>query len=1384
VYNFTGGTKNFGTAGSMDYFKVSERYDLKDGNKNNKLIYKYFNEPDGYPKYKDSPIDESYKYFTEETDSKGLTTRYQYNSKHQMYLKQQIKDKVLFESWIAYQNIYNLPERYDNKTFNETGDYITKTDLYKYDFRGNLIEENHPESNMDISSEERKITYSYSYEYNLLTSKRYKQDKDTEVQIKYDLSEDRKNVASEGIYSNGNLTTLKNYNYDNTGNMISISQEKEPGKWSVSRFEYDSKYKNAYLTAVIYEGVKDVDGYSRDIKLNYDYDLTTGNRISVTDGNGNLTSYEYDVLNRITKEILPDNLSHTYSYDDKNNILIRSDANGNSLTYYYDSIGNLLKVLEPAKNIQLAEFQYDEEETLIGSYDGNKNLIQYTYDDLRRITSVTNMDSNSIVLQRKEIIYDNAYVDRYGNKYYRVTVREKGDVADRIMHYYFDSFERLVKLGREVDSREETAYYNFNYLGSLVENTDFAGSKTSNVYDSLGRIIKTIDARGKERKFTYDGLGNMISTTDELGITVFAEYDSLGRKTLERIPFDGSTYSVTKSYYDNSGNLTKTIDPEGYVTKQFYNNRNLVYGIEQVIDSKKSNVVKIEYDGEGNTLSILKGLTGWNDTPYSSQSFEYDELNRLTVMADASNNKTLYQYDNNGNLVKQADRNDIITEFKYDGLNRLVEKENSKDGSKTAVKISYDLLGDTQKISDASGETLFDYDVLGRLMFTNYQNGIKKYYEYDSSDRVTNFKVMQGGMESINLEYEYDKVGRLAYVNEGGKKYNYQFDDAGRLLEEENKVTGLKSFYTYYPSGQLKNLNHYIADELNNSFSYTYDMKGNEIEKDENGTITKYHYDALGRLKTAELPGDRLQDYEYDNLSNRAKLVEIDGNYIKETAYVYDKDSRLILSETKAGDDLTEQRFEYDPQGNLGKSIETFKYNGNLTAEKELEYQYNGYNQLAMVQDPEEKIYEYTYDWQGLRTKKAFGDEVINFINEGGNTIIETDRDMQITARNIRGIKLIYRETDVASSDSTYLGYIHNGHGDIIGLTNENGNIVKDYAYDPFGRDDIKPREGFGNNRTTQIWMDEVEEIDNPFRYSGEYYDEETGNIYLRARYYNPSIGRFTQEDTFWGDGLNIYTYVHNNPLTYIDPSGHVAEVSNGSWYNPVTGNIVDKRGNAGGSTDSTLGKVMRTNPNSYPYDMKAEGFNKSQQYYLAWYYGTKAYERLDNATLSHNSYLVYKLDKLRKAGDDLSKLTVAELDKMSFDNASFWYKADSAALATFGAYNTYLFAKGTLKTVELPDTKFTTSKLQHELKHAGDFGVTGNWNKATGEAYQKAVQTHINTATDVYKSTYRGQDVNVFINKSTGVGAYTDLSGSYIGGWKFSTDQMNFHLTNGTKIK
>ena len=102
--------------------------------------------------------------------------------------------------------------------------------------------------------------------------------------------------------------------------------------------------------------------------------------------------------------------------------------------------------------------------------------------------------------------------------------------------------------------------------------------------------------------------------------------------------------------------------------------------------------------------------------------------------------------------------------------------------------------------------------------------------------------------------------------------------------------------------------------------------------------------------------------------------------------------------------------------------------------------------------------------------------------------------------------------------------YRYNGHGDVIAVINEEGEVIASYYYDSFG-----------------VEVRSAGSIENPYRYSGEYVDEESGLIYLRYRYYDPSIGRFISEDPIM-DGLNWYVYGNNNPIMYIDPWGLAGE--------------------------------------------------------------------------------------------------------------------------------------------------------------------------------------------------------------------------------------------------
>ena len=97
----------------------------------------------------------------------------------------------------------------------------------------------------------------------------------------------------------------------------------------------------------------------------------------------------------------------------------------------------------------------------------------------------------------------------------------------------------------------------------------------------------------------------------------------------------------------------------------------------------------------------------------------------------------------------------------------------------------------------------------------------------------------------------------------------------------------------------------------------------------------------------------------------------------------------------------------------------------------------------------------------------------------------------------------------------------------MVNLTDATGAITKSYTYDAFGVEK------------------NIDDSDtNAFRYCGEYYDSESGTIYLRARYYDPSTGRFISRDSYAGKNsdplsLNLYTYCHNNPIYFYDQTGH-----------------------------------------------------------------------------------------------------------------------------------------------------------------------------------------------------------------------------------------------------
>ena len=159
------------------------------------------------------------------------------------------------------------------------------------------------------------------------------------------------------------------------------------------------------------------------------------------------------------------------------------------------------------------------------------------------------------------------------------------------------------------------------------------------------------------------------------------------------------------------------------------------------------------------------------------------------------------------------------------------------------------------------------------------------------------------------------------------------------------------------------------------------------------------------------------------------------------------------------------------------------------------------------------------YDGEGLRHEMKENGRLIKFLyNEDREVVAEETSNGTIT-RYIRGLGIISSDSEEAK---TYYHYVSDEQGSITHVLSEDAEILNHYSYAAFGN-----------------IIEKTEKVENCFCYNGEMLDPVTQQYYLRARFYNPVIGRFTQEDTYYGDGLNLYQYCQANPVGYVDPSGH-----------------------------------------------------------------------------------------------------------------------------------------------------------------------------------------------------------------------------------------------------
>ncbi|GKV68545.1 hypothetical protein NCCP2716_10430 [Sporosarcina sp. NCCP-2716] len=272
-----------------------------------------------------------------------------------------------------------------------------------------------------------------------------------------------------------------------------------------------------------------------------------------------------------------------------------------------------------------------------------------------------------------------------------------------------------------------------------------------------------------------------------------------------------------------------------------------------------------------------------------------------------------------------------------------------------------------------------------------------------------------------------------------------------------------------------------------------------------------FSYDKGNQLLSQDIPAAQLSEtYTYDATGNRASRTTTKNGVTKHTAFTYNGNNEL---ETVNGEPYT-----YDK-------------NGNRTLDSRYSYTYNKFDQLTSITDRKTGALTatYTYDDAGRRTSKAVGGKITNYhYGDGIQVLFETDAVGTITAEYIYdpdGLPL------VLSKGTQNYYYVYNSLKEIVGLTDRDGNFVATYSYDAWGN--ILSQSG-------------AMAADNPLRYKGARYDDETDLYYLIARYYQPEEGVFFSADPEGGDldlaiTQNGYNYMNNNPVMMSDTDGNYA---------------------------------------------------------------------------------------------------------------------------------------------------------------------------------------------------------------------------------------------------
>ena len=488
--------------------------------------------------------------------------------------------------------------------------------------------------------------------------------------------------------------------------------------------------------------------------------------------------------------------------------------------------------------------------------------------------------------------------------------------------------------------------------------------------------------------------------------------------------------------------------------------------------------------------------------------YRYNSLGKISERIDQLGDTETFRYDEEGNLSLHIDRDGRQLQRACNVFGQPVyEKASDAEGKHTNISTwHYDSLGRvTRAVCDGKSYE-YIYDAYGNLKEKRSNGKRLVSYTHDRAGQITEIRDPAG----VSTRYEYDILGRRSRIfNDDGLEVRYGYDALNRI-SRIHYGNGVETAYTYDGDGNIRTLETRAGEDVLLSFAYRYDGNGNRTAKTgtqatlggitagNNALDLSYNYDVRGQLLEERRNGASVC-YAYDKAGNRIRKTDAQG----ETRYLYNEKNQLTAEESP----VDRKQFSYDRQGGI---IEEKNAAGIRR------FSYNSRHQQTRVETETGNVQENRYDAEGLRFELLENGRRTSFVYHNGELLQEEGREEQGTSYHLgAGMEAFRRGQE--------LSYYHRDEQlSTVFVTDGQGEIRNSYQYDAFG-----------------IPLETTEQLNNRIRYTGQQYDDVTGQYYLRARYYNPVAGRFMQEDVYQGDGLNLYAYCGNNPVVYDDPSGY-----------------------------------------------------------------------------------------------------------------------------------------------------------------------------------------------------------------------------------------------------